>query len=259
METVAGVFRDSAAAQRAAADLLHTGFAQNQVNLLLPGAAPEEIRTVPASETEQPGMGGAIGGVVGAALGIAGGFEFGVGVTALIPGVGPVMAFGVAAAALLGAGGAAVGAMLGEAAEERTTGGVPSDEILFYEDALRQGRSLVFVLARSRAEAKRARRLLGAAGAESLDAAREDWWLGLRDAEDEHYRAMGQNFQDAYRTGFDSAMRRECQGNSFAEAEDQLKWLHPKMWDTEAFRRGFERGLEYRDRQGVTAPGGAGR
>jgi hypothetical protein len=261
METVAGVFRDSESARRAAGDLTRAGLPRDQVNLLLPGAAEEEIHSVATSETEQPGVGGAIGGVVGGALGLAGGFELGVAATALIPGVGPVLAIGVAAAALLGAGGATVGALLGEAADEKSTEGVPSDEIFFYEDALRQGRSLVLVLAKSSAEATRARRLLAAAGAESLDAARENWWLGLRDVEQEHYRALGRNFEtdeERYRAGFQSALRRECRGESLEESADTLKWWYPDMWDSEAFRRGFERGQEYWRRQGVSVQRSAG-
>jgi hypothetical protein len=259
METVAGVFRDSESARRAAGDLGRAGFPRDQVNLLLPGATTREVHSIATSETEQPGVGGAIGGVLGGALGLAGGFELGVAATALIPGVGPVLAIGVAAAALLGAGGAAAGAMLGESADAESTEGVPSDEVFFYEDALRQGRSLVVLLANSSAEAKSAHRLLAAAGAESLDAAREDWWLGLRDVEQEHYRALGHNFeldQDAYRAGFESALRTECRGKSLEESADCLKWWYPDAWDSEAFRHGFERGLAYRQRQGVSAAGG---
>ena len=257
METVAGVFTESATARQAASDLWHAGFAQHQVNLLVPGATEEQIHSVPESTTEQPGVGGAIGGVLGGALGMAGGFELGVGATALIPGVGPVLAVGVAAAALFGTGGAVAGALMGEAADEKSTEGVPSDEVFFYEDALRQGKSLVFVFAKSKAEARRAERLLKAAGAESLDAARENWWLGLRDVEQEHYRAYEQNFerdQDVYRAGFEAAQRREVRGQSLAEAADRLKWWYPDKWDAEPFQRGFERGVEYREQYAASSP-----
>jgi len=259
METVAGVFRDSATAGRCAEELRRAGFTQDQVNLLIPGATEEQIHSIPTSATEPPGVGGALGGVLGGALGLAGGFELGVGMTSLIPGVGPIFAVGVAAAALFGAGGIVAGAIVGEAADEKNTEGVPSDEVFFYEDALRQGKSVVFVLANSSAEERRARRLLAKAGAESLDAARDDWWLGLRDVEAEHYRALGHNFerdQDAYRLGFESAQRRECRGQSVEEAADCLKWWYPDAWDSEPFRRGYERGIEYRERQGTVQQGG---
>jgi len=261
METVAGVFRDSESARRAAGDLGRAGFPRDQVNLLLPGATEQEVHSISTSETEQPGVGGAIGGVVGGAIGLAGGFELGVAATALIPGVGPVLAFGVAAAALLGAGGVTAGAMLGGKADAQSTEGVPSDEVFFYEDALRQGRSLVVMLAKSSAEATSARRLLEAAGAESVDAARENWWLGLRDVEQEHYRALGHNFeldQDAYRAGFESALHIECRGKSLEQAADCCQRRYPDTWDSEAFRRGFERGREYRERQGAGVQSSAG-
>src|ERR1039457_6604773 len=140
-------------------------------------------------------MGEAMGGVLGGALGLAGGFELGVGVTVLIPGVGPVLALGIAGAALLGVGGVLGGAAIGKAAEDKNTEGIPSDEVFFYEDALRQGRSLVLLLADNDEEEQRALEVLGRAGAESLEAARKDWWIGLRDGEAEHYRALGHNFE----------------------------------------------------------------
>jgi hypothetical protein len=146
---------------------------------------------------------------------------------------------------------------MGEAADDQGTEGVPSDEVFFYEDALRQGRSVVFVLAKTKSEARRAHRKLMDAGAESLDAARENWWLGLRDVEQEHYRASGNNFerdQDVYRAGFEAAQRREVRGQSMAEAADRLKWWYPDKWDSEPFRHGFERGIEYRKQQQVSAP-----
>ena len=248
MKTVSGIFQSPESATVALGGLTAAGLSQEQVNLLCPGPQESKIHSVPTSETEQQGMGGAIGGVLGGALGLAGGFELGIGATALIPGVGPVLAFGIAGAALLGAGGAIAGAAAGAAAEERTTEGVPEDEIFFYEDALRQGRSVVLVLAANEVEERRARRVMRKAGAESIDAARERWWLGLRDAEKEHYQVSGDDFeknQEAYRAGFESAQRRQCRGKSFEEQADCLKWWYPEIWDSEPFRKGYERGKGY--------------
>jgi hypothetical protein len=252
MKTVAGVFRFYQTARDAAGALRRAGFSENQVNLLSPGSPKEEIHAVPTSDTEQPGVGGAIGGVLGGALGLAGGFELGVAATALIPGIGPILAVGLAGAALLGAGGVVGGAALGKAADDKNNEGVPSDEIFFYEDALRQGRSIVLLLAGNQSEEQRARQLLADAGAESIDAARKDWWLGVRDAEKEHYRALGHNFeldQDGYRAGFESALCRECRGRSIDEQTDCLKRWYPDVWDSEPFRRGYERGWKYWEQQ----------
>lgn len=249
MKTVAGVFRYSKSAREAAIALRHAGLSRGQVNLLFPGSSEEAIHSVETSQTEPPGVGGAIGGVLGGALGIAAGFELGVAVTALIPGVGPILAVGVAGAALLGVGGAAGGAILGEVADEKSTEGVPEDEIFFYEDALRQGKSLVLVLANDHHEEQRAIKVLEDAGAQSIDAARKDWWLGLRDDVAEHYRSLGPNFEDMYRAGFESALRRECRGKSLEESSDCLKWWYPGVWDSEAFRRGYERGRDHWERE----------
>jgi len=81
-----------------------------------------------------------------------------------------------------------------------------------------------------------------------VNAAREAWWIGLRDAEAEHYHALGHDFEqdhEVYRAGFEAALRRECRGRSVEEAADCLKWWHPKTWDSQAFRRGYARGREY--------------
>ena len=130
---------------------------------MYPNSPEDAIHSITTSQTEEPGVGGAIGGVIGAAVGVSAGFELGVAATALIPGVGPILAVGVAAAALFGVGGGVTGALLGEAADEKTTEGVPADEIFFYEDALRQKKSLVIVLAKDRDEEERAHKQIGRA------------------------------------------------------------------------------------------------
>ena len=97
-------------------------------------------------------------------------------------------------------------------------------------------------------------RLLADGGAESLDAARKDWWLGLRDGEQEHYRALGHNFEldeDVYRAAFTSVLRRECRGKSIDEVADCLKWWYPDVWDSEPFQRGYERGRKYWQQQAI--------
>lgn len=250
MRAVVGVFHSRENAQRGYSELRRAGYSPDDINFLSPGATEEQVHAGPASTTEQPGVGKAIGGAVGAALGMAGGFPLGVGITALVPGVGPVLAGGLAGMALLGAGGAMAGAMAGGKADQDSTEGLPSDEIFFYEDALRQGRSVIIVMANGAAEAERAREILAETGAESIDAAREAWWIGLRDAEAEHYRAIGYDFeqdQPAYRAGFEAALRRSIGGKSYAEAAEYLKREFPEFWEREAFRTGFTRGREYRE------------
>jgi hypothetical protein len=155
---------------------------------------------------------------------------------------------GIAAGALLGAGGAVSGAIAGASRDHRNTEGFPADEVFFYEDALRQGRSVLVAFAVDQQEAERARYVMSRGRAESLDAAREAWWIGLRDAERGHYQALGRNFekdQATYRTGFEAALQPDLRWRSSVQAMDYVAERFPHLWNTEPFRRGFERGQVY--------------
>ncbi|HEX5708947.1 MAG TPA: hypothetical protein VFX96_16725 [Pyrinomonadaceae bacterium] len=250
METVTGIFSSRADAERATEQLRNTGIDPDKISMLAPGASAEEIDdSVPTTETEQPGMGGALGGTVGGALGVAGGLHLGAAVASLfVPGVGPVMAAGIIGAALLGAGGAAAGAAAGNAMEDTVAGGLPADELYVYEDALRQGRSVVIAVADSDEQAEAARAALTSSGAESLDAARENWWVGLRDAEETEYAGEGRDFktdEPAYRRGFEASLHPAARGKSYDEDADRLRSCFGSLCTEEPFRRGYERGRGY--------------
>jgi hypothetical protein len=136
-------------------------------------------------------MGKAIGGVVGGALGTASGLSLGAATSLLIPAVGPVLATGLIGAAILGTGGALGGAAVGRALEDALAKGVPIDEMYVYEEALRQGRTVIVVFVKNTDEEELARIVLAESHAETVDAAREDWGIGLRSAEESHYRGAG--------------------------------------------------------------------
>jgi hypothetical protein len=249
MSTVAGIFKSRSDAERAAESLRTSGIASERINLLIPGTTDAELEAaVPTTETEQPGMGGALGGTVGAAMGAAGGMHIGAALASLlVPGVGPVLAAGVIGAALLGLGGAAAGAAAGNAMEDSVEG-LPHDELYVYEDALRQGRSVIICLTEDDAQAEAARNILAQAGAESVDAARESWWVGLRDAEEAEYSAEGSDFkkeEPVYRRGFEAAQHPSLRGRSFDEAADNLRERYSDAYESETFRRGYERGQNY--------------
>ena len=58
--------------------------------------------------------------------------------------------------------------------------------------------------------------------AESLDDAREQWWVGLRDAEKEHYSQQGQDFardEKEYRLGFEAALHLPTRGSAYEQAK----------------------------------------
>lgn len=250
METIVGIFKTAAESARAASNLRSMGIPDEHLTLLMPGASEEQLKAVHTSDTEQPGVGAAIGGVVGGALGAAGGLSIGAATaTFFVPAVGPVIATGILAAAVLGIGGAVGGKVLGEALDEGLGEGMPRDELFIYEDALRQGRSLVIVLTPDGRQPGAVRRILQQAGAEDIDSAREDWWLGLRDAEEERYVAEGWDFrgdEPVFRSGFEAAQSPQTRGKSYEEAAPYLKARFPDIYGQECFRRGFQRGRNHR-------------
>lgn len=254
MKAVTGVFATRADAERVAQALASGGVSESKVALLIPGESRQEVESaVPLSAAEQPGMGKVLGAVVGTAAGAATGVEVGAATTLLIPGVGPVIALGILGAALLGTIGAAVGRRLDRAVTE----GLPEDELFVYQDALRKGKSVVLVFPNDEDTAAYARRLIEEEGAESIDAARRAWWVGLRSAEEGHYRALGKNFrQDEhfYRLGLEAALNPGNQGKPWDQmlseevAEIQkLKQRYPNAEAEESFRVGFERGQAHFD------------
>jgi hypothetical protein len=162
-----------------------------------------------------------------------------------VPGIGPVVALGLSAAALLGIGGAVGGAAVGGTVEKTLTDGLPRDELFLYEDALRQGRTVIIVIVDSGDQAEKARNIFSRHGAESIDAARERWWVGLRDGEKEHYTTDGRDFdrdETEYRQGFEAAQRFQTRDRSYEEATEYLKENYPNLYRKTSFRRGYERG-----------------
>jgi hypothetical protein len=244
METVTGIFDSRQAAERTFSELSRSPELHRENLLLLtPDAGTQKFDSIPTDEGEQPGMGSAIGGVVGGAVGFAAGAVL---ANLVFPGVGPILMLSLSAGS--GVGGAALGAAGGSAAERALSNGLPRDELLFYEDALRCGRSLIIAMANSNQEAERARSVMERDGADSVDAAREKWWIGLRDGEAAHYGGAPGDFiaqEGNYRAGFEAALKPESRDKSFSENLSELRERYPKACREEAFRRGYERGREY--------------
>jgi hypothetical protein len=140
---------------------------------------------------------------------------------------------------------------VGATLEESLMTGLPRDELFVYEDALRQGQSVVVALVENAELLTRAREILARAGAETTDAARERWWLGLRSAEQERYTEGAAAFQRdeaLYRRGFEASLTAETRGRTWVEALAGLRARHGADADAPAFRRGWERGqLHLRD------------
>jgi hypothetical protein len=244
MMTVVGVFTSREAGERAVRQLATLGFAGDRVSLLTPSSSEAEIHAVPTTEAEPPGIGRAIGAVAGGAAGASGGMQAAALLSMVLPGVGPVLILGAIGAVILGVGGAAVGGAL----DRNLSEGLPRDEVFVYEDALRRGKTVVIAVAEDEAQATRARDLLTAAGAETIDAAREQWWLGLRDAEAAQYAATGGNFvrdEARYRRGFEAALGVAHDGRAYADVIDELRARYPDIYEDESFKQGFARGRAY--------------
>jgi hypothetical protein len=248
MKTVVGVFKSRSDAERGAAELAPLEISNDKINILTPEVNDKEIAAVPTVAGEQPGMGAAMGAVVGGAIGVAGGAGLAPAVASfLVPGVGPVLGIGVLAGILLGAFGAAGGATVGAALENEMFQGLPEDELFVYEDALRKGRTVVVVMTEDD-EVDAVRGALELGGAESVDRAREMWWLGLREAEKERYTAGSVNFEKdehGFRKGFEAALQLRNRNRSYEACYKDLGDRDARAYGSEAFKRGFERGREY--------------
>ena len=251
MKAVAGVFNSSQEAREVVLKLRASGLREDKVAVLLPGKSEDDAR-VPVTSAEQPGIAKALAGTLGAAAGAAGGMELGMALTAVIAGVGPVLAGGFLGAALFGALGAGIGVAAGAKLEDFLSEGLPEDEIYVYEDALRQGRSVVIALAGDERSADAIRNVMMQHDVETIDAARERWWIGLRDAEKEHYGGSGGTFlrdEIFYRRGFQAALHARTRGkeydqvlNEMAQDIEELERQYPGSDVEEPFRRGYERG-----------------
>jgi hypothetical protein len=244
MRPVVGVFKSRSDAERAAAKLIPIGLSKDRVNILTPDVTPMELAQLPTQAAEPPGMGKAIGATVGGALGLAASASLSAALGSLfVPGVGPVLAISLAGGIL----GAVAGGAAGGAVESSTTEGLPEDELYVYEDALRQGHSVVVAIGDD-PQAEAVRGALEDAGAESIDRAREMWWVGLRDAEKETYQAQGGNFDEDeryFRCGFEAAQHSSNRGKSYEQCRARLGDLYPDTHESEPFLRGYKRGRAY--------------
>jgi hypothetical protein len=201
-------------------------------------------------------MGRAMGAAVGGAMGAAGGATAGLAVASLIvPGIGPLLAFGMVGAALLGTVGAAAGSAVGDTVEEELGEGIPHEDVYLYEDALRHGHTVLIAYAEEGDQADNAAEAMRAGGAEDLDALRENWWQELRDEERTHYTGNFDDDEENYRRGYTAALHPQHTGRAYSDVEDELRTQYANTVLDRPFQSGYERGLNHRSRQGEKANG----
>jgi hypothetical protein len=144
MRSVVGIFASRAVAEHAMSELLDAGIPQNSIIFMSGETGESKLEIVPTTDAESDGMGKALGAVVGGTVGAGAGMGIGAAVGSMfVPGVGPIFAVGVGAGALLGLGGAVAGGILGGASEKDLDVGVPKDNIFFFREVLKLGRTIV--------------------------------------------------------------------------------------------------------------------
>ena len=133
-----GVFETKARADQAVADLKAAGFTDAEIGMVHRDSEGHTVKSGAADETNAA-EGAAIGAATGA--GVAGlvslGVSFGV-----IPVIGPILAVGPLAAALISAAGGAAAAGIGGAL---IGWGIPEEDAAYYEEEVKAGRYLVTV------------------------------------------------------------------------------------------------------------------
>jgi anti-sigma B factor antagonist len=148
METAIGVFASRDSAEESVKELLERGVPE--ASLVFLTRSESEAKTVGRQ------LGGFTGGFVGGAAGMTAGVAA---ATLLLPGIGAVFALGFGAAALLGLAGAGAGATTGGAiahekgAPKPTSDQKASEDVSFFREVLKEGRSLVVVRTESQEHA----------------------------------------------------------------------------------------------------------
>jgi hypothetical protein len=250
MQAVTGVFKSQDQADNAVKQLRSLGIADKRIGIVRPGTTPERLEAgVPVTDTEEPGMGRAMGAAVGGAMGAAGGATAGLAVASLvIPGIGPLLAFGMVGAALLGSVGAAAGSAVGDQVEEELGEGIPHEDVYLYEDALRHGHTVLIAYADEGEQADNAEEAMRDAGAEDLDELRENWWQELRDDERGKYTGDFDQDEESYRRGYTAALHPRRTGRAYSDVEDELRTQYANTVLDRPFQSGYERGLGHRSR-----------
>lgn len=140
METAIGVFASRDRAEEAVKELLRDKVPEQSIVFLT--RSENEAKTV--GKELGAYTGGFMGGAVGMSAGVAA-------ATLLVPGIGAVFALGFGAAALLGLVGAGAGAAVGKTVSHDADAPKPTsdekspEDVAFFREVLKEGRSLIVV------------------------------------------------------------------------------------------------------------------
>jgi len=166
-KSVFGIYKNSDIAERAVERIAASGFAYDDISVLLSDI--DSTRDFAHQKSTKAPEGSAAGAVTGAALGGTLGLLAGIG-TLAIPGIGPFIAAGPIMATLAGVGvGGTVGGLLGALLGM----GIPEYVAQRYEGRVKEGGVLVSVHCDTSNEVSRAEELLKETGAEDVSSASE--------------------------------------------------------------------------------------
>ena len=138
METAIGVFSSRDRAEEAVKELLRQGVPEKSIVFL--------TRSEAEATNIANHLGARIGGLAGGAAGISAGV---IAATLLLPGIGPAFALGLGGAAVLGLAGAGAGSTMFSPAEVEVAKPTPDEkcpeDVSFFREVLKEGRSLIVV------------------------------------------------------------------------------------------------------------------
>jgi len=165
--SVFGIYRTATQAEVAVDRLIHAGFTNDSISVLLPDAkssrefAHDKSTKAPEGTTTGVTTGGVIGGALGLLAGIG---------ALAIPGVGPFIAAGPIMGALAGLGvGGAVGGIIGALVGM----GIPEYEAKRYEGRIKEGGVLLSAHCDTSSEITIAKEVLKSTGAEDISSTGE--------------------------------------------------------------------------------------
>jgi len=168
IKTIIGSFDRLDDAHRAARALRSAGFLDSDINFIANNVRRDEGTADVADKSDMSGV--ATGAVAGGALGGAAGLAASL-MGLAIPGIGPILAAGPIAAALVGAGaGAAAGGLIGSLTDQ----GVEPEHAEIYAESVRRGGTLITVRA-DQSRTDEATAILRDAGAIDIDKRVDEW------------------------------------------------------------------------------------
>jgi hypothetical protein len=184
MDTIIGIFGSITAAEQAAVESMESGVPERALTLLsnqtpnradVKRTSEHDVEHAPTTEIKNEGSGRDMGAQLGAWIGGSAGFAAGAtAATLMVPGLGAIFAIGAGAAALLGLGGAAAGAKVGDVSEKEASSGIDKNDAEFYRQVLRSGRSVLIASVDTNDLAVRTREIFRLQGGEEPASTRQD-------------------------------------------------------------------------------------